>query len=69
MSGNVLTNDTDPDGQPLTAALVTQPSPRHRRSSTPDGPFTYTPAANFNGTDTFTYTVTDGTLRPAHRPP
>ena len=28
---------------------------------TADGTVTYTPTANFVGTDTFTYTVTDGT--------
>ena len=27
----------------------------------PDGSFTYTPAANFNGIDSFTYTASDGT--------
>ena len=27
-----------------------------------DGTFTYTPALNFTGIDTFTYTVTDGAL-------
>ena len=26
-----------------------------------DGSFTYTPNANFNGTDSFTYTASDGT--------
>ncbi len=26
-----------------------------------DGSFTYTPAADFNGTDSFTYTASDGT--------
>ena len=26
-----------------------------------DGSFTYTPAANFNGTDSFTYKANDGT--------
>ena len=25
-----------------------------------DGAFTYTPSADFNGTDSFTYTITDG---------
>ncbi len=28
---------------------------------TADGSFTYTPNANFNGTDSFTYTASDGT--------
>ena len=27
-----------------------------------DGTVRFTPAANFNGADSFTYTVTDGTL-------
>ena len=27
-----------------------------------DGSFTYTPAANYNGTDSFTYKANDGTL-------
>ena len=27
-----------------------------------NGTFTYTPAANFNGSDSFSYTITDGTL-------
>ena len=27
-----------------------------------DGSYTYTPASNFNGTDTVDYTVTDGSL-------
>ena len=34
---------------------------RHGDARTPDGSFTYTPAANFNGTDSFTYTASDGT--------
>ena len=35
--------------------------PTARWSLNADGSFTYTPNANFNGTDSFTYTVTDGT--------
>ena len=31
----------------------------------PDGSFTYVPAANFNGVDTFTYQVSDGTATSA----
>jgi VCBS repeat-containing protein len=61
---NVLANDTDADGDPLTIAsgsfgasanggtvtLVTG-TPQQLR---------YKPSANFNGTDTFTYRATDG---------
>ena len=61
VSGNVLTNDTDVDaGTTLTATLVAS-----RRTGPltlgADGGFTYTPNANFNGTDSFTYTAGDGT--------
>lgn len=56
----VLANDADADADPLTAALVTAPA-HGSLSLQPDGSFTYTPAANYNGTDGFTYSVTDGT--------
>ncbi|MGQ0844337.1 MAG: Ig-like domain-containing protein [Sporichthyaceae bacterium] len=55
----VLGNDTDPDGDPLTTALVAGPG-NGAVTLNPDGSFTYTPDANFNGTDTFTYTANDG---------
>ena len=32
-----------------------------------NGSFTYTPAANFNGSDSFTYRASDGTLDPTRR--
>src|SRR6185503_16092600 len=55
-----LGNDTDADGDGLTAVLVSRPA-----SGTlllqPDGSFVYTPAANVNGGESFTYKVTDGT--------
>ncbi|MBX7448721.1 tandem-95 repeat protein [Mycolicibacterium sp. 3033] len=57
--GNVLTNDTDIDGDPLTAELVAGPS-HGTLTLNPDGSFTYTPTANYNGADAFTYTATDG---------
>ncbi|MCA9172704.1 MAG: tandem-95 repeat protein, partial [Planctomycetales bacterium] len=57
----VLGNDTDVDGDTLTAALATGPS-NGSVTVNGDGSFTYTPDANFNGTDTFTYTVSDGAL-------
>ena len=52
-------NDTDPDGDTLTAALVTGPTHGTLTGTSTDGAFTYTPNANFAGTDTFTYTVAD----------
>jgi VCBS repeat-containing protein len=56
----VLGNDSDPDST-LTAAVVTGPA-HGTLTLNPDGSFTYTPAANFNSTDTFTYRASDGTL-------
>ncbi|HEY4098055.1 MAG TPA: Ig-like domain-containing protein, partial [Baekduia sp.] len=48
----------DPDGDPLTFAVTGAPA---HGTVTGDGPrVTYTPAADFNGTDEVTYTVSDG---------
>ncbi len=55
----VLANDTDPNNHALTAALVTGPA-HGTLSLNGDGSFTYTPATNFVGTDSFTYNDTDG---------
>ena len=55
----VLGNDIDPEGDPLTAALIEGPV-NGSLSLAADGSFTYTPNANFNGTDSFGYTVSDG---------
>jgi hypothetical protein len=55
----VLANDTDADGDSLSAALVSAPAFGTLNLS-PDGGFTYTPATNFNGTDSFTYVANDG---------
>jgi len=60
-ASGVLANDTDPDGNPLTAALVSNPA-HGTVALSPNGSFMYTPAANFTGTDTFTYRANDGTL-------
>jgi VCBS repeat-containing protein len=54
----VLGNDTDADGDALTAALVSDTANGHVALGS-DGRFTYTPNANFNGTDSFTYRATD----------
>jgi VCBS repeat-containing protein len=56
----VLGNDSDPDGNALTAALVAGPA-HGSLTLNAAGSFTYTPAANFNGSDTFTYRPSDGT--------
>ncbi|HEY3216270.1 MAG TPA: Ig-like domain-containing protein, partial [Candidatus Eisenbacteria bacterium] len=55
----VLGNDTDADGDPLTATVTSSPA-NGSVALQPTGGFTYTPAANFSGTDWFTYTVSDG---------
>jgi VCBS repeat-containing protein len=57
----VLANDTDIDSSTLTAAVVAGPS-HGTLSLNTDGSFGYTPAANFNGADSFTYKVSDGAL-------
>jgi len=54
----VLTNDTDPEDDVLTVTQVTQGS--NGAVSTDGTIVTYTPDADFNGSDSFTYTITDG---------
>jgi VCBS repeat-containing protein len=56
----VLANDADIDGDPLSAVLVSGPA-NGTLTLNGDGSFTYTPDANFNGTDSFTYKANDGT--------
>ncbi len=60
----VLANDTDVDGDDLTATGATQPANGEVTLSA-NGSFTYTPEAGFSGTDTFTYTANDGTVASA----
>ena len=55
----VLYNDTDADGDSLTASLVANVQHGTLAFSS-NGTFTYTPAAGFYGTDTFTYKAYDG---------
>jgi VCBS repeat-containing protein len=57
----VLGNDTDRDDDPLTAVVVTSPS-HGTLTVNANGSFSYTPAGNFNGSDSFTYRASDGTL-------
>lgn len=56
---NVLANDSDPDDPTLTVTGVSDP-PHGTATINGDGTITYVSEATFIGTDTFTYTVTDG---------
>jgi uncharacterized repeat protein (TIGR01451 family) len=60
---DLFANDSDADGDPLTLTAVTQPAHGTVTVITPGvaGRVSYAPAANFHGTDTFTYAVSDGT--------
>jgi HD-GYP domain-containing protein (c-di-GMP phosphodiesterase class II) len=55
----VLGNDTDYDGDGLTAALASPPS-NGGVVLAADGSFTYTPDPGYVGSDSFTYTADDG---------
>jgi subtilisin-like proprotein convertase family protein len=57
----VLANDTDPNGDPLTVAGLTQPASGGSVVLNANGTVTYTPPAGFTGTATFTYQASDGT--------
>jgi Ca2+-binding RTX toxin-like protein len=57
-----LQNDMDPEGLPLQLEGWTQPA-NGVVSQAPTGELIYTPTEGFNGTDTFTYQVSDSPLR------
>ncbi len=59
LTGTVLANDTDVDGDTLTAHLVVGPSNGDVVLNA-DGTFTYTPHRNYNGPDSFSYEARDG---------
>src|SRR2546428_835198 len=54
----VLANDSDVDGDTLSAVLVSGPT-RGTLTLNGDGSLVYMPALNFNGTDSFTYKASD----------
>jgi subtilisin family serine protease len=74
----VLANDTDPNSDPLTVTSATDPL--HGTTAVQgDGTVLYTPDPDYNGSDSFSYTISDGshndtgavavTVTPANDPP
>lgn len=62
-AAELLANDSDPEGSiPTIDSIDTASSQGGTITDNGGGSYTYTPAADFFGTDTFTYTITDGTL-------
>ncbi len=57
----LTSNDIDPDGDSLSTILVTDVSNGVLVLNN-DGSFTYTPDDNFNGVDSFSYKINDGTV-------
>ena len=74
VSGNVLSNDTDPDntdGYPgnedyVYASLVTGPAHGTLLFDSWTGDFTYTPTTGYFGTDSFTYQAVDSDGAPSN---
>jgi hypothetical protein len=54
---NVLANDSDADGNPISITAVTAPA--HGVAQIAGGQINYTPAAGYAGTDQFNYTISD----------
>ncbi len=59
---DVLANDTDPNNDPLTVTFASAPANGTAAINIPGYTVTYTPGPNYNGSDTFTYIVSDGTF-------
>lgn len=56
---SVLANDSDPDGNAISIASFTQPA-NGAVTDNADGTLTYSPNNNFYGSDSFSYTISDG---------
>jgi hypothetical protein len=61
-AAGVLANDTDPDGNSLTA-VIQKTTSSGTLAFNVDGSFLYTPNREFSGKDTFTYRARDSTGR------
>ena len=57
---DVLANDNDVDGDTLQINSVLAREPSNGTVTLSNGTFTYTPDANFNGEDSFVYSISDG---------
>ncbi len=55
---NVIANDTDSDGDPLSVTDVSQPA-HGTAADNGDGTVTYTPVSGYVGSDAFEYTISD----------
>ena len=62
LNGNILTNDVDPDGDALTPLITRGPNNGTVLLNSATGAFVYTPNSNFFGSDSFDYTISDGSL-------
>ncbi|MGH1429386.1 MAG: Ig-like domain-containing protein [Arenicella sp.] len=60
---NIALTGTDPEGDALNYVVQTQPENGSLSGTAPD--LTYTPNADFTGSDTFTFVVNDGTVESA----
>ena len=58
----VISNDSDVEGDALSASLLVQPSNGEVILNEDDG-FAYVPGLNFEGIDSFTYALSDGSLK------
>ncbi len=58
---NVLSNDTDPDGDAIVISAITQGA-KGEVQVMGNGQIQYTPAKNFKNGDSFSYTISDGEL-------
>ena len=61
-AAGVLANDSDIDGDTLSASVVSGPA-NGTLTLNADGSFSYTPNASFSGTDSFIYQASDGSLQ------
>ncbi len=61
VSIDALANDSDIDGDKL--SITAASAPAHGKAAVQNNKLTYTPADGFTGTDTFSYTMTDGKVK------